>query len=73
MLAPPWFWVHVLFWSGPALALGYVKFTVTVTASTLMQPVILLVAVSIYVVVTLGLANGLELFAGVRSFVGFHE
>ena len=67
------FCTQVLFLSGPALADGYVKLTVTVTDEELVHPVIGFVAVKLYVVVTLGSANGFDELARVKSFVGLQE
>jgi hypothetical protein len=57
----------------PALTVGGVLFTVTVTLACAKHPVAVIVLVTVYVVVTSGLAFGLLIVAELNPVVGLHE
>lgn len=57
----------------PALTAGGVLFTVTVTEAVAVQPVAVIVLVTVYVVVTEGFAVGLLAAALLKSVAGFQE
>jgi hypothetical protein len=67
------FELQVLSKSLPALATTAVLFTVTVTLSVLLQPLDELVLVTVYSVVTLGLAVGLLMPASLNPVAGDQE
>jgi hypothetical protein len=71
--SPFMFCVHVFVKSTPALAMGRVLFTVTMMSSDAVQPVVGLVAVSVYVVVTVGAAVGFETVGSLNPVVGDQE
>jgi hypothetical protein len=64
--------VHVLILSTPAFAVGAVLFTVTKTASVAVQPFAVLVTVTVYVVVDVGLALGWAIFVALNPAEGAH-
>jgi hypothetical protein len=70
---PPGFCVHVMIPSGPALARGTVRFTVTTTWSVDVHPLAVFVAVKVYVVVAVGLAVGFAILAADSPVVGVQE
>ena len=65
--------VQVLVKSAPALAVGMVRLTVTITWSVAVHPLEVFVAVKVYVVVAVGLAVGLAADEELKSLVGDQE
>jgi hypothetical protein len=62
--------LHVNVISAPASAIGASVFTFTITTSVAVQPFTVLVAVNVYVVVTVGLAVGLATVALLKPVLG---
>ena len=58
--------------SAPALATGGAVLTVTVTKSVLLHPLVGLVAIRVYGVVTLGVAKGEAIFVADKPVAGDH-
>ena len=56
--------------SAPALATGKAVFTVTVTKSVLLQPLVGFVAIKVYGVVTVGVAKGEATFVADKPVAG---